>query len=115
MTNETAHLPSWTLEELAEDTLSHAEKALALEHVRQCSQCAAEVEAHRALFSALAQLPTWDPSPSFANAVMARVLLPVAAPAAVLRRRLAPQPRVDVLRVDRLLQPRQLPTQPVRR
>ena len=91
MTNETAHLPSWTLEELAEDTLSHAEKALALEHVRQCQQCAAEVDAHRALFSALAQLPSWDPSPSFADTVMARVLLPVAAPEAVLRRRWLPK------------------------
>src|SRR5262249_14684752 len=30
---------------------------------------------------------------------------------AVLRRRLTPEPRVDVLRVDRLLQPRQLPPQ----
>ena len=28
--NEPTHLPPWTLEELAEDTLSHAEKALAL-------------------------------------------------------------------------------------
>ncbi|HEX6747971.1 MAG TPA: hypothetical protein VF092_11825 [Longimicrobium sp.] len=91
MTNETAHLPSWTLEELAEDTLSHAEKALALEHVRQCQQCAAEVDAHRALFSALGRLPTWNPSPSFADAVMARVLLPAAVPEAVLRRRWLPK------------------------
>src|SRR5262249_9714847 len=35
-------------------------------------------------------------------------------PTAVLRRRLAPQPRVDVLRVDRLLQPRQLAPQVAR-
>ncbi|HEX8905015.1 MAG TPA: hypothetical protein VF771_09260 [Longimicrobiaceae bacterium] len=91
MTNDNAHLPPWTLEELAEDNLSHPEKALALEHVRRCSQCAAEVNAHRVLFSALAQLPSWDPSPGFADTVMSRVLLPVAAPEAVLRRRWLPR------------------------
>jgi hypothetical protein len=91
VTNDTSHLPPWTLEELAEDTLSHAEKALALEHVRRCSQCAAEVDAHRALFQALAQLPEWEPSPGFADAVMARVTLPAVAPATVLRRRWLPK------------------------
>jgi hypothetical protein len=91
VTNDNAHLPPWTLEELAEDNLSHAEKALALEHVRQCSQCAAEVNAHRALFSALAQLPSWEPSPGFADAVMSRVALPVAVPEAVFRRRWLPR------------------------
>ncbi len=38
----------------------------------------------------------------------ARRQLPQPQAPAVLRRRLAPQARVDVLRVDRLLQPRQL-------
>ncbi|HET7229968.1 MAG TPA: hypothetical protein VFJ16_08205 [Longimicrobium sp.] len=91
MTNETTHLPTWTLEELAEGTLSHAEKGLALEHVRQCARCAAEVDAHRALFSALASLPSFEPSPGFAGTVMARVTLPVTAPQAVLRRRWLPK------------------------
>ncbi|HSU12595.1 hypothetical protein [Longimicrobium sp.] len=91
MTNETTHLPPWTLEELAEDTLSHSEKGLAMEHVRHCAQCAAEVDAHRALFRSLAQLPSWEPSPGFADAVMTRVLLPAAAPEAVLRRRWLPR------------------------
>jgi len=93
VTNEPTHLPTWTLEELAEDTLSHAEKALALEHVRRCSRCAAEVDAHRALFSALASLPSFDPSPGFADTVMARVTLPVTAPQAVMRRRWLPRTR----------------------
>jgi hypothetical protein len=91
VTNENAHLPPWTLEELAEDTLSHAERGLAMEHVRHCAECAAEVDAHRALISALSELPTWDPSPGFANAVMARVALPAIAPEAVLRRRWLPK------------------------
>jgi hypothetical protein len=91
VTNDTTHLPPWTLEELAEDTLSHVEKGLAMEHVRHCAQCAAEVDAHRALFRSLAQLPAWEPSPGFADAVMTRVLLPAAAPEAVLRRRWLPK------------------------
>lgn len=91
VTNETTHLPPWTLEELAEDSLSHAEKALALEHVRRCARCASEVDAHRALFAALASLPQFDPSPAFGDAVMSRVTLPVTAPQAVLRRRWLPK------------------------
>jgi hypothetical protein len=91
VTNETTHLPTWTLEDLAEDTLSHAEKALALDHVRRCSRCAAEVDAHRALFSAMASLPAFDPSPAFADAVMSRVTLPVTATQVVARRRWLPR------------------------
>src|SRR5437868_14596501 len=44
----------------------------------------------------------------------ARGQLPQPQAPAVPRRRLAPEPRVDVLRVDRLLQPRQLPPQVAR-
>jgi hypothetical protein len=91
VTNYTDHLPPWTLEELAEDTLSHAEKSMALEHVRRCSRCAAEVDAHRALFAALARLPAWEPSPAFADAVMSRVAIPLPAAQAVARRRWLPR------------------------
>ena len=44
----------------------------------------------------------------------ARRQLPQPQPPAVLRRRLAPEPRVDVLGIDRLLQPHQLPPQVAR-
>ena len=73
MTHPTAHLPPWTLDALAENELPHAERALALEHVKGCATCAADLEAARAVFASVAALPHYDPSPSFAQAVMARV------------------------------------------
>lgn len=75
MTHQTAHLPPWTLDALAEDELPHAEKALAMEHVRSCSHCSAELDTARALFASLAALPRFEPSPAFADAVMARVAI----------------------------------------
>jgi hypothetical protein len=80
-----AHLPPWTLDELAEGTLSPGEKALALEHVRRCGECAADLEASRALMHALSSLPSFDPAPGFADAVMARVPVLAAEPVAVRR------------------------------
>lgn len=72
-----AHLPPWTLEELAEDTLGHADREMALAHVRQCRRCEAELDASRAVLAALASLPAFSPSPRFADAVMARVAIPL--------------------------------------
>ena len=93
MTELNEHLPPWTLEELAEDTLSHGEKVLAMEHVRRCARCSGELDASRALIQALSSLPHFDPSPSFAQNVMARVLLPATAAQAVARRRWLPRTR----------------------
>ena len=95
MTYPSAHLPPWTLEELAEDTLSAQEKGLALDHVRGCAQCAADLEASRSLVAALSALPRFDPSPAFADAVMSRVALPTfaAEPLGVRVRRWLPQTR----------------------
>jgi hypothetical protein len=87
------HLQPWTLEELAEDTLSPREKALAMEHVRGCARCSGELDASRALIQALSSLPHFDPSPTFAAGVMARVLLPATAAQAVARRRWLPRTR----------------------
>ena len=83
MTYHTEHLPPWTLEELAEHTLSPAETAGALEHVRSCAQCTAELDASRAVIAALGALPRFEPSAAFADRVMARVALPEAAPETV--------------------------------
>jgi hypothetical protein len=87
------HLQPWTLEELAEDTLSPREKALAMEHVRRCARCSGELDASRALIQALSSLPHFEPSPSFASNVMARVLLPATAAQAVARRHWLPRTR----------------------
>jgi hypothetical protein len=93
VTEPTPHLQPWTLEELAEETLSPREKALALEHVRHCARCAGDLDASRALIQALSSLPHFDPSPTFATNVMARVVLPATAAQAVARRRWLPRTR----------------------
>lgn len=82
MTQDTAHLEHWTLDELAEGTLSQLERARAESHLARCALCTAELEASRAVISALAALPRFAPSATFADAVMARVLLPAEAPEA---------------------------------
>lgn len=99
VTESTPHLPPWTIEELAEDALDRAEREQALAHVRHCARCAADLDASRALIQALGSLPSFDPSPAFADAVMSRVALPVAATAAVARRRWLPQTRKGWMRV----------------
>lgn len=71
--NQTAHLSEWTLEQLAEEMLSPLEQERALAHVEECGRCAAELDAYRALFAALSELPRFEPSPSFNDAVLARV------------------------------------------
>ncbi|HEX2202497.1 MAG TPA: hypothetical protein VHG91_04345 [Longimicrobium sp.] len=97
MTPLSSHLPPWTLDALAEDELPHAEKNLAMEHVRGCAHCAAELESARALFASLAALPSFEPSAKFADAVMARVAVrpaeAFAAAPAEARRRWLPRTR----------------------
>lgn len=83
MTDATGHLPYWTLEQLADDGLSHRERSLAEAHLRQCGACQAELDSARALVAALERLPALSPSAGFADAVMARVqVAPAAAVAA---------------------------------
>lgn len=94
VTDANAHLPYWTLEQLAEGSLSHVERSLAEVHLRACGHCTAELDEARAVIAALERLPALTPSVKFADAVMARVQIapaaaPEAAPAAA--RRLMPR------------------------
>lgn len=82
MTQNTAHLEHWTLDELAEGTLSQMERARAEAHLAGCPLCTAELESSRAVIAALDALPRFAPSATFADAVMARVLMPAEAPEA---------------------------------
>jgi hypothetical protein len=82
VTDATGHLPYWTLEQLAEGDLSHAERSLAEQHLRSCAHCSTELEGARALIAALEGLPSVAPSPAFADLVMARVQIAPAAAAA---------------------------------
>jgi hypothetical protein len=79
VTDATGHLPYWTIEQLAEGSLSHAETSLAELHLRACTRCAAELNGAREIVAALEGMPTLSPSPAFADAVMARVqIAPIA-------------------------------------
>ncbi|HEX6370170.1 MAG TPA: hypothetical protein VF006_14710 [Longimicrobium sp.] len=83
MTDATGHLPFWTLEQLADGDLGHADRMLAEQHLRTCAHCASELRSARALIAALGSLPAVAPSAGFADAVMARVVIaPRAATAA---------------------------------
>jgi hypothetical protein len=90
VTDSNAHLSEWTLEQLAEGMLSEHEHQSAMAHVEGCTRCAAEMDAYRTLFTALAGLPRFAPSPDFSDAVIARV-------------RLGPQPSPALERLRRWL------------
>ncbi|HEX5871297.1 MAG TPA: hypothetical protein VFY65_12810 [Longimicrobium sp.] len=75
MTDATGHLPFWTLEQLADGDLGHAERTLAEQHLRTCAHCTSELRSARTLIAALATLPAVEPSAGFADAVMARVVI----------------------------------------
>jgi hypothetical protein len=79
VTDATGHLPYWTIEQLAEGSLSHAETTLAELHLRSCTRCAQELNGARAVVAALERMPMLAPSAGFADAVMARVqIAPIA-------------------------------------
>lgn len=94
MTRNSTHLTEWTLEQLAEGMLSPTDQSEAMEHVEACARCSAELDGHRALFTALEGLPRFAPSAGFADAVMARVRVePRASPAVARLRRWLPKTR----------------------
>jgi hypothetical protein len=94
VSSRSAHLTEWTLEQLAEGTLSERDEAEALGHVEACGRCSAELDGFRALFAALEGLPRFAPSAGFGDAVMARVrVAPRANPAVERVRRWLPKTR----------------------
>lgn len=88
------HLTDWTLEQIAEGVLPAGELDGATDHLAGCDRCAAELEAHRSLFTALSSLPRFEPSAAFNDAVIARVrVAPAPAPVWVWLRELLPHTR----------------------
>jgi anti-sigma factor RsiW len=67
------HPSEWTLELYAEEALPAEESAHVASHAESCIRCAGEIATLRSLFSAIDALPRFSPSPSFDDAVMARV------------------------------------------
>ena len=57
-------------------SLTETERGDVGSHLSRCSQCRAEVEDWRAVFSALSALPRFGPRAGFADRVMARVRIP---------------------------------------
>jgi hypothetical protein len=90
VTDSKAHLSEWTLEQLAEGMLSENEHQSAMAHVEGCPRCAAEMDSFRTLFTALAGLPRFAPSPDFSDAVISRI-------------RIGPQPNPAMERLRRWL------------
>ena len=73
MSYTNSHPEQERLEALAVGELSAAEAAVVESHLVGCTRCLEEVEEWRALFGALGDLPGIDPTPGFADTVMARV------------------------------------------
>jgi anti-sigma factor RsiW len=85
VSDSNAHLSDWTLEQLAEGMLSEYEHQSAVAHIEACPRCTAELNAYRSLFSALAELPRFAPSPEFGDGVISRIRIGPA-PSPVLER-----------------------------
>lgn len=92
MSNEILHPTPDRLEAYVEGSLSDADRAVLESHLVSCARCQTEVEEWRALFAALASLPLLEPSPGFADRVMAGVTVhrPWTVRVAELIRRLIP-------------------------
>jgi anti-sigma factor RsiW len=75
--NETPNHPgSERLQDLVEDTLDQAERAVLESHLATCALCRSEVDELRTLFEMLSEMPELAPSAAFADRVMARVRVP---------------------------------------
>ena len=68
-----SHPETERLEALAAGDLNAGDAAVIESHLVGCARCREDVEEWRALFGALADLPGLEPSPGFADSVMARV------------------------------------------
>jgi anti-sigma factor RsiW len=88
------HLTEEAIEQLVDGLLGGDELQRAEVHLSTCAACAAEVDASRVFFAALAQLPRFAPSAEFADLVMAKVQVePRASPVFAWIRHWAPETR----------------------
>lgn len=94
MPEDTAHLTSATVEELADGLLTGRDQQQAEAHLQRCTACSAEFDAARSLFLSLAGLPRFAPSAEFADLVMAKIqVTPRASPVFAWIRHWAPETR----------------------
>jgi hypothetical protein len=73
MTSNMNHPPAERLEAFVEGLLEAGDRVVVESHLPGCPSCRSAVEEWRALFTALAGLPQFEPKSGFANRVMAGV------------------------------------------
>lgn len=82
----------WPVNHLTADDLDAFHSAslspLAREHLAECEECRTMAQLDRVVLSALASLPSYAPSPRFADLILERVHRPASAPGRVLAPRL---------------------------
>lgn len=89
-----AHPDGARIQQLLDGSLRGRRAGPLREHLAACADCREEARAWGALMKGLDALPRLEPAPGFADAVMARVRVPQAAPArAALARRLLDRAR----------------------
>lgn len=76
MSESILHPDSEKLQSFVEGTLDDAGRAVLESHLLGCVACKGQVEEWRSLFNVLAELPQFEPSPMFADNIMALVKLP---------------------------------------
>ena len=76
MSESILHPDTEKLQSFVEGTLDDAGRAVLESHLIECSACQTEVDEWRSLFTVLAELPQFSPSPVFADNIMAMVKLP---------------------------------------
>lgn len=92
MPESSMHPPQWMLDLFADGALAPREQVEVEAHIASCADCTAEVDASRMVIGALSEMPRFEPTPEFAEAVMARVrIAPVPWPVRV--RQCLPQTR----------------------
>jgi anti-sigma factor RsiW len=70
---EMQHLTAERLETYVEGLLDEADRAVIESHLVGCPRCQQELDEWLALFAALSDLPDLEPSPNFADRIMAHV------------------------------------------
>lgn len=77
MSTDILHPTPDRLESYVEGSLGDADRAVLESHLNSCPRCQTEVEELTSLFAALASLPRIEPTPGFADRVMAGVRIPL--------------------------------------
>lgn len=94
-----SHLDTERLQGYADGSLAESERVVVESHLQGCALCSTELEEWRTLYAAIGSLPQFSPSATFADGVMARVMIaqplplwtPLVAQAKLLAERIAPK------------------------